>query len=114
MTEKTKGEKLYDALMSADPEKRDMALEIIMSVGRSLRLGLRSARALAGALDGLLISDGPRPECIRVNCETLKSLAHNADVIVEYFSTSGSMMRAVSSFAEHPELWEGVNQINEQ
>lgn len=114
MTEKTKGEKLYDALMSADPEKRAMALEIIMDVGRSSRLGLRSARVLAGALDGLLISDGPRPNCIHVNCETLKSLAHNALVVVEYFSTIGTQMRAVSSFAEHPELWEGVNQTNEQ
>lgn len=107
--EKTKGQKLYDALMSADREKRDMALEVIMGVGRSARLGLRSARALYGALDGLLISDGPRQDCIRVDCKTLDSLAHNASVAVEYFSSIGSMMRAVSAFAEHPDVWDGVN-----
>lgn len=114
MTEKTKGQALYDALMGADPQKRDMALEIIMGVGRASRLGLRSARALAGALDGLLISDGPRPECIRINCETLVSLAHNANVAVEYFATIGSMMRAVSTFAEHPDVWEEINHANER
>jgi hypothetical protein len=114
MTKKKEGQKFYNALMSADPEKRDMALELIMSLGRASRLGLRSARALAGGLDGLLISDGPRPDCIRINCETLASLAHNAGVVVEYFSTIGSMMRAVSTFAEYPDLWEKVNHINEQ
>lgn len=111
MTKKKDGQKLYNALMSADPEKRAMALEIVMGLARASRLGLRSARALAGGLDGLLISDGPRPECIRINCETLASLAHNAGIVVEYLSTIGSMMRAVSSFAEHPDLWEGVNHV---
>jgi hypothetical protein len=110
----TKGQKLYAALMNADTEKRDMALEVIMSISGSARLGLRSARALFGALDGLLIADGPRPECIRINCETLASLARNANVIVEYFSSIGSMMRAASAFAEHPDVWEGVNHDDDQ